>query len=1233
MTSLSAQALTDLLGGPLPAPAEADRILGKIPFEDQLQALTRIRNIPKADTSTAYMTVLPNILRNLQETAYPDRVLINFEKLVQTVPDASTLFNDLARQPRMLEALFVLFAGSQFLTDVLIRYPEYLQQFRETTALARVKSRQQIYSETIDCMSPEMSLDDNLDELRRFQRKELLRIGSGDLVSAISFQGVIDQLSSLARCIVRACLNQVSLSIGIPTEGFAVIALGKLGGRELNYSSDVDLIFVSREQSEAYKRLGQELIRALGRATSEGFLYRIDMRLRPWGQSGTLVPTVAENLQYLHSNAQLWEKQAMFKGRRIAGDDILGIEFLEQVKELLVGLPAAGLRREALKMKNQIEKGLRRKGRDWGEVKGGAGSVRDVEFVTQYLQLAHGEEVPEIKSRNTLDALARLTASGILPDETYRILTNGYVFMRTIEHHLQIMHYRQTHLLPTDRRELRFLARRLGFQGRKIGEQMVARYEEHRAAIKSVFDTYFLAEETSVQTIPDSNAAADLYAKEHSRHIARMGASYLDTFPQEEIDLHADMAESLTREDPVRLDVTQLPNSDWRLTIVGIDVLGELSLICGLLFDRGLSVVDGTIFTYEPDAQQSSQSAKSPARRKRRRFRKRVTTDTRKKIVDVFTVRAIAGNVDDRMWQGYAEELSYFVKQLRDRKQNEVQGELAKRVATAMTKYAPLAEKLLPVEIAFDNRASDKYTVLRIDAPDTAGFLYELTNALALNGIYIARMLVRSFGERIHDTLFVADALGQKITDPQRQYQLRAATVLVKHFTHLLPQSPNPYSAVLHFREFVSNLFIRGDWHHELHSLERPEVLDALVKILGVSDFLWNDFLRMQHANIFPLIKDVKRLNIVKSKAHLQEELRELLSAADDWQAKTDCLNAFKDREMFRIDMRYIMGLNKEFRTFTFELSDLADIVIEETYKLCYDRQVQKLGCPLLANGSVCGVAVFALGKLGGHEIGFASDIEIMLLFEGEPGESSTVNQDFTRTLVEQMQKAIKSKQEGIFEIDLRIRPFGKGGTVAVAFDTFKKYYARGGQAWDYERQALVKMRPVAGDVRFAQTVLEARDAAIYTDHAFEVTSLRAMRERQVRQLVAGGSINAKFSPGGLVDLEYLIQGLQLQGGHEHPSLRVTNTSDAMHELGRVNILAQDDLEKLKVAHTFLRRVIEGLRMVRGHAKDLAVPNRDSDEFRFLARRLGYYDKPEQLHEDLLQHTKMVQEISRDLLG
>jgi glutamate-ammonia-ligase adenylyltransferase len=696
------------------------------------------------------------------------------------------------------------------------------------------------------------------------------------------------------------------------------------------------------------------------------------------------------------------------------------------------------------------------------------------------------------------------------------------------------------------------------------------------------------------------------------------------------------MVSQLDHNNIVRVEPVFLKHNEWKVTIVGYDYLGELSLICGLLFYYGFDILDGEIFTYEPDHTKVKENRKSKKYQSDlRRYRNiAIPEDSRPKIVDVFRVKSVRKNISEDTWKDYAKELTALLQRLKAKKHTEAQGELAKKIAEAFKEFSKSNQILLPVDIEIDNSASTKYTVLRIDAPDTMGFLYEFTNALALNSIYIARVSVSSVGNRVHDTLLVTDAFRRKITKPERQKELRAATVLVKHFTHLLPHSSNPESAMLHFRELVSHLFSLPEWDSQLASLERPEVLDALAKLLGVSDFLWDDFLRMQHSNLFPIIQNLDGLNDSKSRKQLKSELNSLLKSQSRFENKKKELNAFKDREMFRIDLRYIQGIIEDFQLFSEELSDLAEVIIETVWHVAYKKLTSKHGKPLFTNKSECKSVLCALGKFGGRELGFASDIELIMVYQGdgETKKTGISNSEFFGKMTHELEKGITSKRRGIFEIDLRLRPYGKAGNRAVLLESFEKYFIESGPAWDYERQALVKLRPIAGDNEFAKKVLKVRDLCVYSGKPFRKSAMLAMRERQKRQLVAGGTFNAKYSQGGLVDLEYLVQALQMTNGFENPHLRVTNTIEALDALKNERIIKDNDFEQLKEAYLYLRKLIEALRMVRGNAEDLGIPSAQSEEYAFLGRRLGYNGNLGQLQKDIQYHTTIVKKLSARLL-
>ncbi|MBK9925256.1 MAG: glutamine synthetase adenylyltransferase [Anaerolineales bacterium] len=1189
-----------------------------------------LHNIAKR-FGNSFGVVEPHLKTALASAADPERSLVYLERLLESADES--LLHALVQNPRTIESLVTIFSGSQFLTEIILRNPKHVHLLYHRTALTKRKSPGMIHVEASKIISDTPD-EHALDAIRRYQRGELLRIGASDLLDLYDFRTVTQQLSNLADGLVRACLDLASKQSGISANDFVVIAMGKHGAEELNYSSDIDLLFVSANDPIEKLKLGERLIENIGGVTSEGFLYRVDMRLRPWGRDGFLVTTLDGYLQYIQQNARLWEKQALLKARPIAGDITLGERLLAQTEPHIFSHEPEEVRASVFSMKQRTEQVLQQKGRDWGEVKLGEGSIRDVEFVVQYLQLAYGNHYHDLHGRATLQILPRLARHHLLTEEETRILADGYTFLRTIEHYIQVMHYQQTYTMPSEPEALSLLAGRLGFANTQA---LTHRYEEHRKAIRAIY-LHRVGNEPVKETQPQV-----------VQHIARLGADYVDSFSNEEIQHHADLARGVNEQTPAIVEAKPLGKDAWRVTVVGYDYLGELSIICGLFFVFGFNIVDGNAFTYEPlpEAPTSSRPRfnrfdESPRRLPPRRpASSSPETDTRRKIVDVFTVESNPFiHHDASIWDTYTSNLHHLLRMMRTGQRREARGELAVRVGQAYQNVSRKTSFLPPINIEIDNDADERYTILRIDAPDTFGFLYEFTNALALTHTYVTRMIVQSIGSRAQDILHVTNDNGAKITSPEKQRELRSAIVLIKHFTHLLPHSPNPSTALLHFREFLAELFKRPNWTDEIISIESPDVLNALARLLGVSNFLWEDFLRMQYANLFPVVTDMDALSSSKLRPQLESELTEALESNKvgdieypDWRAT---LNAFKDRELFRIDMRHILGLTKEFEDFSAELTDLAETTLCATLARC-DLELRAVhGDPILEDGQPCGISLLALGKCGGRELGFASDIELMFVYAGNGKTNGTEIIDtatYFEKLVRSVLNAMQTRQEGIFQIDLQLRPYGKAGSMAVPFDSFRKYYAPDGAAWAYERQALVKMRPIMGDAELNAELCRLRDIYAYESGPFDVTAMRAMREKQVRHLVTGGTFNAKFSPGGLVDIEYLIQGLQIDHGSQNTALRLTNIRDAMSALHTAGILSDDDYSVLRKAHTFLRWLIDSLRVVRGNAKDVTVPLFGSEEFVFLARRLRYEMDVEHLRDDLTRYIADVQEINSRLLA
>ena len=405
-----------------------------------------------------------------------DFVLNVIDQYVRNAHEQFDVFALLNATPRALGILARLACASPFLTQTLLADPQYLTTLALHGRTSEMKSREQFVQEAAAAMASSRKRPQRLSELRRFQRREVLRIGMCDAFGLLDLRFVTLQLSLLADAMVQCCLDLALTEAKVADLPLAVISLGKHGGEELNYSSDIDLVLICEQDSSVAQRVARLTIDGLAEDIPPGFLYRVDLRLRPWGEAGPLVNTIGAYADYLIQDAATWEKQAMLKARVVAGDMGVGEKFLSRIGPLLFTDSAMDIRRSIQQMKERIESRLRQRGKLNSEVKLGVGSIRDVEFLVQSLQLIHGEREPRILSSNTLDSLVRLAEFGLISAVWYRHLRAGYVFLRTVEHSLQLLHNQQTHELPVDERQLEWLANRMDYPD---AATLMRRFDEH----------------------------------------------------------------------------------------------------------------------------------------------------------------------------------------------------------------------------------------------------------------------------------------------------------------------------------------------------------------------------------------------------------------------------------------------------------------------------------------------------------------------------------------------------------------------------------------------------------------------------------------------------------------------------------------------------------------------------------------------------------------------------------
>lgn len=439
-----------------------------------------------------------------------------------------------------LEILSALICGSESAAERLVANPEWIPEIIQSEQLQFPRSKEYLYSllkNEIQGQIEQSSYNEALTSIRVFKQKETLRIAARDLSGVASIDDILKEISALADVVLQGVYEvlwrQFTERFGIPyhkdaddrwtqTE-FAVIGLGKLGGNELNYSSDIDVLFVYSEEGRVFKeepdaaadpyrgmsnhqffcRFSEAFIAEVSRPAPEGKLYRIDLRLRPEGKSGPLARSLSSYENFYAQYGQTWERMMLIKARGVAGDDRLAHEFIETIHPFR--FPRSVSDRvliDIAEMKERIENEVVRSGEQTRNIKLGKGGIREIEFIVQIHQLMRGGKNPFIQESNTLRCLKKLADYEIMPREETQILASAYRFLRKLEHRLQMEKDMQTHTVPTSTKDLQRLSKLMGFENVR---DFKAELKFHTSSVRKIYNKYFRPRKTQKKSsLPDS---------------------------------------------------------------------------------------------------------------------------------------------------------------------------------------------------------------------------------------------------------------------------------------------------------------------------------------------------------------------------------------------------------------------------------------------------------------------------------------------------------------------------------------------------------------------------------------------------------------------------------------------------------------------------------------------------------------------------------------------------------
>ena len=470
----------------------------------------------------------------------PVQVETTLIQLNEVWPQTAVALPDVIQNFPLGEAsLLHLLAISNICAARIVQNPELLRWLSQPEICLQGRDAAEMAGELHRAAEDNVAAN-NFRVLRRWKNKEMTRIALRELANAAVLEETTAELSQLAEICVREVLahwnTKFRESFGSPAADFGILALGKLGGRELNHSSDVDLIFLYSEEGELsprlsyhqwFNRLAEKILETFAIRDPEGALFRIDLRLRPEGSAGPLARSL-ESMENCYAGfGETWERIALIKARGIAGDRELAYEFLRQHQPFIYPRsPTPDLLDEIAKIKRRIERDIARSDSLERDVKLGRGGIREIEFVVQTLQFIHGGRHIFLRETSTLDALRGLSQLELIPRKEVVDLDRAYRFLRQVEHRLQIEAEQQTHTVPREPGALKKLARSLGFDS---DNEFTAALNKTMQNVRSIFDRVILSAPAEgalpdLKLFNDEKAAArslaDLLKPTSASHIA-----------------------------------------------------------------------------------------------------------------------------------------------------------------------------------------------------------------------------------------------------------------------------------------------------------------------------------------------------------------------------------------------------------------------------------------------------------------------------------------------------------------------------------------------------------------------------------------------------------------------------------------------------------------------------------------------------------------------------------------
>jgi glutamate-ammonia-ligase adenylyltransferase len=423
----------------------------------------------------------------------------NLLRIFNSLYDKKSFIQEITKYPHHPEILISIAANSNYLTDIVVRNPEYLYQLFDQEYLLKDFNNEDLIREVDNGVIRYNSFNAKLNYLKQIKKRFTLKIGIADILKLIDFTSTTRQLSILANVLTSRLFNicyeaiEAKYSISLEKNKFCLCSLGKLGGNELNYSSDIDLLLFY-DENELYDTINKEyhellsetsllFIKSASDITDKGYLYRVDFRLRPDGKYSPLCKSLNDYTKYYETRGEDWERQMLIKLSFITGSRTLFNNFRDFLKPYIFPNSYSQPLKEQI---HKIKKKIELSNSDRENVKLFKGGIRDIEFSVQALQLINGGKIPELKTGNTIEAVNSLHLNKLLSNKEKNIFLDAYYFYRKIEHFLQLMNDTQTHLIPESGDMQKKLSMFLGFS---YVSEFKVKLNQHRKDVRKIYES------------------------------------------------------------------------------------------------------------------------------------------------------------------------------------------------------------------------------------------------------------------------------------------------------------------------------------------------------------------------------------------------------------------------------------------------------------------------------------------------------------------------------------------------------------------------------------------------------------------------------------------------------------------------------------------------------------------------------------------------------------------------